>query len=393
MVARTLILGTNTLARELVREIRARPHCGHTVIGMVSEDNSVQVPAAGWPVLGAFTDLHRLIQAYEPDEIIVTLPEQHSCYPLDHLVDAQVRWGIRVENAAEFYERLTGKLALEALTASSVLLTHEFRLRRPRLWLGRLVSLAGAAAGLAMFSLPMALIALLVKLDSSGPVLFAQERCGLNGRSFSLLKFRSMRADMPAVSEWECDNAARITRVGRWLRKFRLDELPQFINVLRGDMNIVGPRPHPTSNRDLIVLVARNMPQRGDPIPYYSLRLCVPPGMTGWAQVRYKYANGLDEEIEKLRYDLYYVKHYSLRLDLRILLETVLVVVFGHRVPGAARARQTVTSGVSPRTAVLSAGMETAEIPERPHLGRPAGGYRASDLNDPRHANQSVRRI
>ena len=393
MIARAFILGTNTLARELVREILARPHCGHTVIGMVSEDRSIQTPTAGWPVLGTFADLQRLIRVYEPDEIIVTLPEQHGCYPLDHLVDAQVRWGIRVESAVSFYERLTGKLALEALTASSVLLTHEFRPGRPSLWLGRFVSLAGAAAGLAVFSLPMALIALLIKLDSCGPVLFVQERCGLNGRSFNLLKFRSMRTDVAAVSEWECDNGARITRVGRWLRKFRLDELPQFINVLKGDMNLVGPRPHPVTNRDLIVLVARNMPQRGDPIPYYSLRLCVLPGMTGWAQVRYKYANGLDEEIEKLRYDLYYVKHYSLWLDLRILLETFLVVLFGQRAPASTKARQTVASRAAPRTAVLSAGVEAIGIPGRPHLGRPAGGYRASALDDSRHADQNVRRI
>ncbi|MGH8415045.1 MAG: sugar transferase [Gammaproteobacteria bacterium] len=396
-MARVLILGTNTLARELVREILARPHCGHAVIGMVSENYSIQTPSMGWPVLGAFTDLHRLIRVYEPDEIIVALPEHHGCYPLDHLVDAQVRWGIKVESAVEFYERLTGKLALEALTAGSVLFTHEFRPRRPNLWLARFVSLVCALTGLVVFLPLMALIALVIKLDSPGPALFVQERCGLNCKSFRLLKFRSMRTDMPAVSEWECDNGARITRTGHWLRKFRLDELPQFINVLRGEMNIVGPRPHPTTNRDLIVLVARNMPQRGEPIPYYSLRLGVRPGITGWAQVRYKYANELNEEIEKLRYDLYYVKHYSLWLDLRILLGTIRVMLFGHRVAGEAHARRTAASSKASRPATLAAarssGKQSAGASRWTRVDGPGRGYPARDLNDSETADQSARRI
>ncbi|MGH8370648.1 MAG: sugar transferase, partial [Gammaproteobacteria bacterium] len=126
------------------------------------------------------------------------------------------------------------------------------------------------------------------------------------------------------------DNNDRITPLGRILRKYRLDELPQFINVIRGDMNIIGPRPHPATNGELFTLVSRNTPECGDQIPYYSLRSSIRPGITGWAQVRYKYANGLDEEMEKLRYDLYYIKHYSLLLDFRILFETVKVVLLGH---------------------------------------------------------------
>jgi lipopolysaccharide/colanic/teichoic acid biosynthesis glycosyltransferase len=175
----------------------------------------------------------------------------------------------------------------------------------------------------------MGLIAALIRLESDGPSLFVQERVGLAGRRFKLLKFRSMRDATGVHTEWAGDNVARITKVGRWIRKFRLDELPQFINVIRGDMNLVGPRPHPLSNRDLFILVSRNTPQCGEQIPYYSLRSSVRPGITGWAQVRYKYANGLDEEIEKLRYDLYYIKHYSPWLDLRILLETVKVMFLG----------------------------------------------------------------
>lgn len=387
-MARAFILGTNTLARELLREVIARPHCGHAVIGMIGENRSDQIPTVGWPVLGTFADLQRLIQIYEPDEIIVALREPCACYPMDYLVDAQVRRGIRVEGALEFYERLTGKLALEALTAGSILFMQEFRPARTSLWLGRVLSLGFALAGLVVFAPLMLLIALLIRLDSRGPALFVHERCGLNGKSFTLLKFRSMRTDMPPASEWEADNGARITRVGRWLRKFRLDELPQFINVLKGDMNLVGPRPHPVTNRDLIVLVARNMPQRGEPLPFYSLRVGVRPGITGWAQVRYKYANGLNEEIEKLRYDLYYVKHYSLRLDLRILLETVLVVFFGHRVVGETRIRRKIGERRAARATPPAAGV----VPP-PHVGRAGAEYAAHPVNKPELADSGVHRI
>ncbi|MGH9365223.1 MAG: sugar transferase, partial [Thermoanaerobaculia bacterium] len=145
------------------------------------------------------------------------------------------------------------------------------------------------------------------------------ERVGLFGRSFKLLKFRTMYPVDGNTSEWASDNSDRITGVGSWLRRFRLDELPQFINILFGDMNLVGPRPHPVSNVDLL---ASN-------IPYYNLRAVVRPGVTGWAQIRYGYANNLEEETEKMRYDLYYIKHLSLWLDLRILLDTVKIVLFG----------------------------------------------------------------
>jgi lipopolysaccharide/colanic/teichoic acid biosynthesis glycosyltransferase len=144
-------------------------------------------------------------------------------------------------------------------------------------------------------------------------VFFLHERAGLAGRRFRLIKFRTMRPVIARTSEWERDNAARITRVGRILRRFRLDELPQFINVLRGEMNLIGPRPHPVSNVELFT----------ERIPYYSLRSLVRPGVTGWAQIRYGYANDLEEETEKMRFDLFYIKHRSPLLDLQIAFETV----------------------------------------------------------------------
>jgi lipopolysaccharide/colanic/teichoic acid biosynthesis glycosyltransferase len=165
----------------------------------------------------------------------------------------------------------------------------------------------------------LVVIAVAIALTSPGPVLFTQQRIGRSNRCFRLLKFRTMRQVSNAPSEWAADNTDRITTVGRWLRRFRLDELPQLVNVLRGEMELVGPRPHPVSNRELF---ARE-------IPYYWLRASIAPGITGWAQIRFGYANDLDGEIEKMRYDLYYIKHQSLWLDFRIVVGTLKAVVLG----------------------------------------------------------------
>lgn len=396
-MTRIFILGTDTLAHDLLREVLARPDCRYTVVGVICEDHSAHMSASGWPVLGVYAELQRLICIYEPDEILVALREPCTCYPMHYLVDAQVRCGIRVESAHKFYERLTGKLALEALTPSDVQFMCEFRPERSSLWLGRLLSLGFALTGLMVLAPWMALIALLVKMDSRGPALFTHERCGLNGKSFKLLKFRSMRTDMPAVSEWESDNNARITRVGRWLRKFRLDELPQLINILKGDMNLVGPRPHPVTNRDLIALVARNMPGRGEPLPFYSLRMGVRPGITGWAQVRYKYANNVNEEIEKLRYDLYYIKHYSLPLDLRILLQTVLVVLAGHRGSGGIRSHWKFRNGSAGRVTRPAAGLGGGKTVVRPEplqpVGRVVAGYAVHPNSEFELVDSGARRV
>jgi len=208
-----------------------------------------------------------------------------------------------------------------------VIASGRFRAAMLQQLVARTMSLAVALAALIVLSPILAIIALAIKLDSPGPVLFQQTRVGAQGRPFTLLKFRTMRAGTRR-SEWELDNRDQVTRVGKWLRRFRLDELPQFVNILRGEMNLVGPRPHPVSNLELFTLVARNLTElTGAAIGCYALRQIVRPGITGWAQVRYQYANNLDEEIEKLRYDLYYVKHMSPWLDLRVLFETFRVLL------------------------------------------------------------------
>jgi lipopolysaccharide/colanic/teichoic acid biosynthesis glycosyltransferase len=282
---------------------------------------SLREPRRGGP------DVPGVIKSWRPDRIVVVLGERRGQLPLRELLEPWTR-GIAIEDGVEFYERLTGKLAIEAMTPSRFVFSNHFRKHPLDAAARRALSLLVATTGL-LLTAPLLLgIAALIKLDSPGPVLFVQRRVGVFERPFALYKFRTMRTASGRTSEWARDNRERITRVGRWLRKFRLDELPQFVNVLKGDMDVVGPRPHPVSNHELLVLVARNAPHCGHTIPFYTFRSLVRPGITGWAQVRYGYANDVDEEVEKIRYDLYYVKHRSLWLDLRILLETIRVILF-----------------------------------------------------------------
>jgi exopolysaccharide biosynthesis polyprenyl glycosylphosphotransferase len=313
-----LVVGGGRLASALVQEIAARPHLRWAVALVTETAPSAGRPPFRYPVLGSLPQLARAVERARPHRIIVALDERHRGEAMPVLLDARGR-GIVVEDGVDVYERITGKLAIEVLPAASLVFAKGFRVARGHAALGRAVSLAVAALALIILSPLMALIAVAVKVDSRGPVFFRQERIGRHGKRFWLIKFRTMRPVTAEVSAWVRDNADRITRVGRVLRKFRLDELPQFLNVLRGDMNLVGPRPHPVVNYELFTRE----------IPYYALRQAVRPGVTGWAQVRYGYANNLEEETEKMRYDLYYVKHMSIWLDLRILVDTVGVVVTG----------------------------------------------------------------
>jgi len=312
---RVLVLGRGQLAGQVIEEIERRPRLGYAVVGVVEDAEN----------------LGRVIESIRPDRIVVALGDRRGRLPLYPLLESRAR-GVLVEDAVDTYERLTGKLALEALRPSSVIFSPDFQMSRFQRALARALNLLASVIGLIVLAPFLGLIALLIKLDSRGPVLFIQERAGLSGRSFKLIKFRTMDSASRPTSEWERDNGFRITRVGKRLRRFRLDELPQLVNVLRGDMNLVGPRPHPVSNLELMILAIRNLSEvSGDAIPYYSLRWSVRPGITGWAQIRYGYANSLEEEMEKIRYDFYYLKHMSLWLDLRILLETVRIVFTGHR--------------------------------------------------------------
>ena len=338
---RVLVVGGGPLADQVVAEIDARPDLRQYVIGVLDESPGQRRSRS----LGDVRDLDRIVKDVRPDRVIVALGSRRGGMPLRALLDLRVR-GIAVDDGADVYERLTGKIAIEALTPTSVIFCKDFRPRRWDLALARGLGQPFVAGALVALAPALALIALLIKMDSPGPVFFLQERVGRGGKRFKLIKFRTMRPERRVRSEWARDNSDRLTRVGRWLRRFRLDELPQLVNILKGDMNLVGPRPHPLSNLPLFILVMRNAPSCGEPIPYYALRWMVRPGLTGWAQVRYQYANDLQEEVEKMRHDLYYVKHMSLWLDLRIVLETVQTVLLGREAARPAPVRSAAMTAV-----------------------------------------------
>lgn len=325
---RTIILGTGALANALAIAMSTDPAAGYALVGAVAESGTRRGGVRGCRLLGAVEDLPRIVDAVAPERIVVALETSSAPIP-EWLLAALVYAGIAVDAGADVYERLTGKVAIESLTPDDFLFARQLRSSPLSLRVERGISWLTAFVGLVVAAPLLVLVAAAIRLDSAGPVFFLQERVGIRGTRFRLVKFRTMDARSEARSEWAGDNGDRITRVGAWLRRYRLDELPQFLNVLRGEMNIVGPRPHPVSSSELVAVLSRNAPDCGSEIPYYALRSSVRPGITGWAQVRYKYANGLDEEVEKLRYDLYYVKHRSLALDLRIVLETFKVVTAG----------------------------------------------------------------
>ena len=330
---RLLVVGTSPLAVRIAEEVKAARPPRHAYVGAVGDVPAGGLPAPLAPLLGSLEALPSLLDAGRVDRVIVALGEREGL-PVRRLLHARAR-GVRFDLGHDVYERVTGKIAIEELTPCDVIFSPDRRATRDAAAFARVGSVVVAALGLLVLSPLLAAFALAIRLDSPGSILFVQDRVGLHGRPFRLFKFRTMRGVARSPSEWVRDNGYRITRVGRWLRRFRFDEIPQLLNVLRGDMNLVGPRPHPAVNYPLLATVMRNTPESGTDIPFYSLRTLVRPGITGWAQIRYGYANGVEEEVEKLRYDLYYLKHQSVWLDLRILAETIGVVLFGKTFDGA----------------------------------------------------------
>jgi sugar transferase (PEP-CTERM system associated) len=228
--------------------------------------------------------------------------------------------GVRVEDPETIYERLTGKILLDDLKPSWLIFSDGFKARRLTRAVKRSIDVGLAAIGVTLAAPLMVLTAIAVWIDSRGPVLYTQARVGEHGRAFTLFKFRSMRADAEhGTPLWATDGDERVTRVGRFIRFTRLDELPQLWNVLRGDMSFVGPRPE----RPFFV------EQLAEVIPFYRQRHAVKPGVTGWAQVKYRYGSSIEDAREKLRYDLYYIKHLSIIFDLTIVFDTVKVILSG----------------------------------------------------------------
>jgi exopolysaccharide biosynthesis polyprenyl glycosylphosphotransferase len=318
---RVLILGTGPLAQQIAEEIEAASPPGAVVLGFVDDNERNGVPfSSRLPsgLVGSLSRLEAIIAEQQPDRIIVALRERRGRLPVQELLNAHIA-GIVVEDGVCVHERLFGKLAIENLTPGMLLFSSDFKKPAGKRILRRVANMVVAFAGLMALSPLMMFIALLIKLDSRGSIFFIQKRAGLHKKNFNLIKFRTMHpaaTERSAESVWNRDVGGRVTRVGRWLRKTHLDELPQLFNVIRGDMDLVGPRPE----------MAENIETMLKQIPYYALRMTVRPGLTGWAQVKHGYAMSQEDVTEKMRYDLYYIKNMSLWLDLRILIDTVKIV-------------------------------------------------------------------
>jgi exopolysaccharide biosynthesis polyprenyl glycosylphosphotransferase len=314
--SRVLILGNGPFVSTIIEELHSAPELRFVLTGILDDEPLHEGMPAAW--LGPIDRLPIIVNKLRVDRIVVALRDRRGRLPLKPLLESRSR-GVIVEDALEFYERLTGKIAIEALTPGALISARGFRVRGTPETVARAISVALSTLGLILLAPVLAAIALAVRFDSPGGALFVHQRIGRNGRPFRLLKFRTMRPQDNRRSEWVQDNSDRITRVGKWLRRFRLDELPQLVNILQGDMNLVGPRPHPTCNQEIFM----------ERIAYYGLRSTVRPGLTGWAQIRYGYANNIEEETEKMRYDLYYIKNRSLGLDIGILVQTIGIMIRG----------------------------------------------------------------
>jgi sugar transferase (PEP-CTERM system associated) len=317
---RVLVLGVSGAAEEMVT-LQTTGLRRFTILGFLADEPSApdELPA-GSELLGKTRDLLSLVDELRPDLVLVALRDMRRAFPVNDLLKCRLR-GIRIEDWPTFYEKQTGKILVTGMRPSWLIFADGFVKTRLTRAVKRTIDLVLAVVGL-LLTLPlMGLIALAIRLDSRGPVLFRQERVGQGGRIFVLGKFRSMDADAEERSGpvWASAHDPRVTRIGRILRKTRLDELPQLIQILRGEMSFIGPRPE---RPEFVQLLQRK-------IPFYMERLSVKPGLSGWAQVRCPYGASVEDALEKLQYDLYYIKNLSPFLDLLILFSTIQVVLFG----------------------------------------------------------------
>jgi sugar transferase (PEP-CTERM system associated) len=312
---RVLLLGNADILSETTEYILENPQLGYTILGYLSELEPVKFPV---PCVGSVRDLKTVYEELKPTRIVVGMAERRNRLPVQELLEIRFA-GVVIEDAADTYEMATRRVCSRKIQPSQLIFTSALGPRHAALALQNIYSFLFGVAGLILFLPLMVLTGLAVKLTSKGPALFRQKRVGLNGHVFTLFKFRSMYIDAEARTGavWAKVDDPRITKVGKWIRRLRLDELPQFWNVVRGDMAIVGPRPERPEFVDLLA----------HQIPYYRQRLAVKPGITGWAQINHKYGDSELDAVIKLEYDLYYIKHISLAIDLYIIFHTIKVML------------------------------------------------------------------
>ncbi|WP_374339079.1 TIGR03013 family XrtA/PEP-CTERM system glycosyltransferase [Methyloversatilis sp.] len=318
---RILVVGTGPEAASVWASVSTSASSTHTIVGFVpvGSDESIDVPDS--LVMPEGSCVMQLARDHHANEIVVAVRERRGgVLPLRELLDCKLA-GVTVNDLSSFFERMRGQVRLDTLRASWLIYGDGFRQGFMRSAVKRVFDIVAASVLLVLTAPIMLLAAIAIGLETGFPVIYRQERVGQGGRTFKVLKFRSMRLDAEADGKprWAGSNDDRITRVGNFIRKTRIDELPQIFNVLHGDMSFVGPRPE----RPFFV------DQLTDQIPFYAARHSVKPGITGWAQVRYSYGASVDDAVQKLQYDLYYVKNHTLFLDILVLLQTVRVVLTG----------------------------------------------------------------
>jgi sugar transferase (PEP-CTERM system associated) len=317
---RVLVLGTAEAGITLVRELLLRPELNVKVVGFLDEEGkNIGKSLVNPSIIGSVNQVSDIVKEEAVSQVILSLNERRGCTPVDQLLQLKFS-GVQVADAHSMFEKVTGKILLTNLEPSWLFLSAGFRKSRFLLTSKRCVDIVVSLLGI-IIGLPlMGVIALAVWLETGSPVLFRQERVGLGQEPFTILKFRSMSHEAEAGgASWAQNDDPRVTRVGRILRKYRLDEMPQLFNVLRGEMSFVGPRPEQTKLCKMLE----------EMIPLYWRRHSVRPGITGWAQVKYQYGSTVEDAKRKLEYELYYIKNLSLKLDLAIILATFKVVLFG----------------------------------------------------------------
>lgn len=317
---RVLILGTGVLAMRVAEVLRLQKARPVSVVGFLTDVQSqVGMRLAEAKIIGTYDQLAKIADELLVEAITICLEDGRAILPVKTLLDLKTA-GIEIVDGHRAYEDASGRLSIDFLRPSALIFAEGFKQRYVTRVIKRLFDVLLSSCGLVALLPLFLVVAILIKVDSPGPVLFRQIRVGLAGRPFLIWKFRSMQVDAEkSGARWAQVDDPRITRIGRWLRKNRIDELPQLINVLRGEMSLVGPRPE----RPMFVHDLRTV------IPYYDIRHTVKPGVTGWAQVKFRYGASIEDSHMKLQYDLFYVKNLSLFLDLNILFRTVSVVIFG----------------------------------------------------------------
>jgi sugar transferase (PEP-CTERM system associated) len=316
---RLLLVGTSEAAVKLARELYDRRELGVEIVGFIDPDpDRVGTPVINPGVIGTIADIPRIVRERSVDEVVVSLSDARGKLPMDTLLDMKLE-GVSFEHLASVYEKYTGKIAVENLRPSWLIFSPGFKKGRFLRVAKRALDVGVAGTGLLLAAPVIVFVAIAVKWTSPGPALYRQERVGLRGRTFRVIKFRSMRQDAEknTGAVWATKGDSRVTPIGAFLRRTRLDEIPQLWNVLKGDMSFVGPRPE---RPEFVASLTQD-------IPFYGQRHTVRPGLTGWAQIRYTYGASIEDALEKLQYDLFYIKNMSIALDLFIIANTVKTVV------------------------------------------------------------------